>query len=97
MASDKLDGLAVNAFGLTRQFGDLTAVDHIEMRISYGEIFGLLGANGAGKSTMIKMLTTLLSPLQVRPKSAGTTLSSRRQRSGGVSAMCHSSSPPTGH
>ena len=60
--SGKPDGLAIKTFELTRQFGNLTAVDHIGMSIPYGEIFGLLGANGAGKSTLIKMLTTLLSP-----------------------------------
>lgn len=58
-ASDKF---AIKTPELTRQFGHLTAVDHIDLRIPYGEIFGLLGANGAGKSTVIKMLTTLLSP-----------------------------------
>lgn len=56
------DRFAIKTSELTRQFGYLTAVDHIELRIPYGEIFGLLGANGAGKSTVIKMLTTLLSP-----------------------------------
>jgi ABC-2 type transport system ATP-binding protein len=58
-ASDKV---AIKTSELTRQFGQLTAVDRVELWISYGEIFGLLGANGAGKSTVIKMLTTLLSP-----------------------------------
>lgn len=56
------DRFAIKASELTRQFGHLTAVDHIELRVSYGEVFGLLGANGAGKSTVIKMLTTLLLP-----------------------------------
>jgi ABC-2 type transport system ATP-binding protein len=54
--------LAVQAAGLTRRFGELTAVDHVDLAVPYGEIFGLLGSNGAGKSTMIKMLTTLLAP-----------------------------------
>ena len=54
--------LAINTVALTRRFGNLTAVDHIDLHIPYGEIFGLLGANGAGKSTMIKMLTTLVAP-----------------------------------
>lgn len=62
MDTDKSDSFAIQTSGLTRQFGHLTAVDHIELRVPYGEIFGLLGANGAGKSTVIKMLTTLLSP-----------------------------------
>ena len=52
--------------GLTRRFGDLTAVDGVHLSIQAGEIFGLLGPNGAGKTTVIKLLTTLL------PPSAGT-------------------------
>ncbi len=56
------DGFAVKTSKLTRRFGPLLAVDGIELHVPYREIFGLLGANGAGKSTMIKMLTTLLSP-----------------------------------
>ena len=56
------NGFAVKAIELKRRFGNLTAVDHIDLGIRYGEIFGLLGANGAGKSTVVKMLTTLLAP-----------------------------------
>jgi ABC-2 type transport system ATP-binding protein len=56
------DRLAVTTTELTRRFGDLTAVDHVAMQVRAGGIFGLLGSNGAGKSTMIKMLTTLLPP-----------------------------------
>ncbi len=48
--------------GLTRRFGQLTAVDGLDIEIEAGEIFGLLGPNGAGKTTVIKMLTTLLRP-----------------------------------
>jgi ABC-2 type transport system ATP-binding protein len=59
---DQIGEFAIQTSGLTRQFGRLTAVDHIDMQVQYREIFGLLGANGAGKSTMIKMLTTLLQP-----------------------------------
>jgi ABC-2 type transport system ATP-binding protein len=47
---------------LTRQFGDILAVDHATLAIEQGENFGLIGPNGAGKSTLIKMLTTLLPP-----------------------------------
>lgn len=60
--SDSVDVLAIKTSKLTRQFGSLVAVDHIDLAVAYREIFGLLGANGAGKSTMIKMLTTLLKP-----------------------------------
>lgn len=55
-------GFAISAVELTCRFGSLIAVDHIWLQIPYGGIFGLLGANGAGKSTFIKMPTTLLSP-----------------------------------
>lgn len=48
--------------GLTRTFGDFTAVDRITFDVKRGEIFGFLGANGAGKTTAMKMLTGLLSP-----------------------------------
>jgi len=48
--------------GLTKKFGELTAVDNLDLDIKEGEIFGLLGPNGAGKTTIISMLATLLDP-----------------------------------
>ncbi len=53
---------AIEAIGLIRDFGDFRAVDEVSFRVKPGEIFGLLGANGAGKSTVIKMLTGILPP-----------------------------------
>jgi ribosome-dependent ATPase len=50
----------IEAHDLTQQFGDFVAVDHVNMRIERGEIFGFLGANGCGKSTTMKMLCGLL-------------------------------------
>jgi ABC-type multidrug transport system ATPase subunit len=47
---------------LTRRFGVFTAVDSLTITANAGEVFGLLGSNGAGKSTTIKMLTTLCIP-----------------------------------
>ena len=47
---------------LTRRFGSFTAVDHISFAVERGEIFGFLGANGAGKSTAIRMMCGLLTP-----------------------------------
>ena len=47
---------------LTKQYGDLTAVDHVSIAIGEGELFGLLGPNGSGKTTTIKMLTGQLQP-----------------------------------
>ena len=51
---------AMEAHGLTKRFGDFTAVDHVSFTIPKGEIFGFLGSNGCGKSTTMKMLTGLL-------------------------------------
>ena len=54
--------IAVSVRGLTRTFGEFTAVDHISLSVGKGEIFGFLGPNGAGKSTTIRMLCGLLLP-----------------------------------
>ncbi|UFN47129.1 ribosome-associated ATPase/putative transporter RbbA [Roseomonas sp. OT10] len=50
----------IEAKGLTKRFGDFVAVDHVNLRIGRGEIFGFLGSNGSGKSTTMRMLTGLL-------------------------------------
>ncbi|MDP3454926.1 ribosome-associated ATPase/putative transporter RbbA [Methyloversatilis sp.] len=60
------DGPAIVAEGLTMQFGDFTAVDHVDFEIGRGEIFGFLGSNGCGKTTTMKMLTGLLPPTSGR-------------------------------
>ena len=52
----------IDVHDLTKRFGDFTAVDHISFDVKEGEIFGFLGANGAGKSTAIRMLCGLLEP-----------------------------------
>lgn len=54
--------IAIEARELTRCFGEFTAVDHISFQVSAGEVFGFLGANGAGKTTAIRILTGLLAP-----------------------------------
>lgn len=53
---------SIEANQLTKQFGEFTAVDHICFQVKEGEIFGFLGANGAGKTTAIKMMSGLLQP-----------------------------------
>jgi len=53
---------AIETEGLTKRFGNFTAVDHIDLNVRKGEIYGFLGPNGAGKSTTIRMLCTLLTP-----------------------------------
>jgi ABC-2 type transport system ATP-binding protein len=55
-------GLAIQAEGLVRRFGDNVAVDGVDLKVAPGEIYGFLGPNGAGKTTTIRMLATLLRP-----------------------------------
>ena len=63
--------LAIETQGLTRAFGDLRAVDGIDLAIPRGEIYGFLGPNGAGKSTVVRMLCTLLVPTAGTARVAG--------------------------
>ncbi|MCX6642596.1 MAG: ABC transporter ATP-binding protein, partial [Candidatus Bathyarchaeota archaeon] len=55
-------GNVIEIKGLTKKYGDLVAVDHVSYDISEGEIFGLLGPNGCGKTTTILMLMGLIAP-----------------------------------
>jgi ABC-2 type transport system ATP-binding protein len=57
-----MDDAVILAEGLTRRFGDFTAVDGISLSVARGEIFGFLGANGAGKTTAMRMFCGLLKP-----------------------------------
>ena len=59
--------LALETRGLTRTFGDFTAVDGIDLEVPEGSLYGFLGPNGAGKSTTIKCLTSLLRPTEKDP------------------------------
>jgi ABC-2 type transport system ATP-binding protein len=59
----------IEAEGLTRYYGDLAAVDNVSLNVEAGSLFGLLGPNGSGKTTMIRMLTG-----QVRPSSGMATV-----------------------
>jgi ABC-2 type transport system ATP-binding protein len=64
-------GSAVETVGLTRHFGELTAVRDLNLTVPGRRIFGLLGPNGAGKTTTIKMLTTMLPPSAGSARVAG--------------------------
>jgi ABC-2 type transport system ATP-binding protein len=63
--------LAIEAKDLTRIFGAFTAVDHITFDVRAGEVFGFLGANGAGKTTAMRMLIGLLAPSSGSARVAG--------------------------
>ncbi len=62
---------AVEAHELTRVFGGFVAVDHVTFSVAPGEVFGFLGANGAGKTTAMRMLTGLLAPSSGHARVAG--------------------------
>lgn len=65
---------AISTEQLTRRFGDLVAVQDVNLRVAPGQFFGFLGPNGAGKSTTIKMLTGLLAPSSGRMQILGIDL-----------------------
>lgn len=66
-----MDTSVIELKGLTKMYGDFTAVDHLDLSISKGEIFGLLGPNGAGKSTTILMMLGLTEPTSGEVKVCG--------------------------
>lgn len=65
---------------LTRRFGNFTAVDHISFDVGQGEVFGFLGANGAGKTTAMKMLIGLLAPTSGEARVAGLDLKTETEQ-----------------
>ena len=85
----------IEAEGLVRRFGDLTAVAGVDLVVEQGEIFGFLGPNGAGKSTLVRMLTTLLRPTAGGPGWPATTWWPRRARCAARSASPCRTPPST--
>ncbi|RPJ43333.1 MAG: ABC transporter ATP-binding protein [Candidatus Latescibacterota bacterium] len=71
---------AVLARGLTRRFGSFTAVDRIDLAVAPGEIFGFLGANGAGKTTAIRMFCGLLLPTEGEAWVSGLPVATASER-----------------
>jgi ABC-2 type transport system ATP-binding protein len=71
---------AIEVRGLTRRFGAFTAVDDISFDVAAGEVFGFLGANGAGKTTAIRMLIGLLAPTAGSARVAGFDVASAAEQ-----------------
>ena len=74
------EAYSIEVENLTKRFGDFTAVDAITFSVERGEIFGFLGANGAGKTTAIRMLTGLSKPTQGTGKVAGFDIYRQREK-----------------
>ena len=66
-----MSGPAIRTAGLTKRFGDVLALDHLDLTVEPGEVFGFLGPNGAGKSTTIRLLLALLRPTAGRAEIMG--------------------------
>lgn len=80
--------------GLTKQYGSLTALDHVDLHLDSGRIIGLLGPNGSGKTTLIKILAGLLRPTDGTPASQVCPSAPTPRR---LSAICRiKCSMPTG-
>src|SRR5213593_4555437 len=67
---------------LTKRFGDLTAVDGIDLDVHEGEVFGFLGPNGAGKTTTLRLLCALIAPTSGTAEIAGFRLGPEDPRGG---------------
>jgi len=70
----------IEVAGLVKRFGDFTAVDDVSFTVSRGEVFGLLGSNGAGKSTIIRMLCGLMHPTAGGARVAGLDVAAEPER-----------------
>lgn len=68
---------AIVASKLTKRFGDLTAVDELDLELAAGRIYGLLGPNGSGKTTLIRLLTGLAKPTAGEARVLGTKMPNR--------------------
>ena len=78
MKTDNIDK-SISVRGLTKKFGDFTAVDHISFDVAKGEIIGFLGANGAGKTTAMRILCGLSLPTSGEGTVAGFDIRTRQE------------------
>jgi ABC-2 type transport system ATP-binding protein len=70
--TEPLHGHAIECRGLTKRFGDFTALDHLDLEVQHGEVFGFLGPNGAGKSTTLRLLLGMIRPTAGTARLLGT-------------------------
>ena len=87
MSANGSHNLAIHARGLAKRFGDLRAVDGIDLDVPRGMIYAILGPNGAGKTTLMRMLATLAHPDAGTASVMGHDLASQPQRVRGEIAM----------
>ena len=66
-----MNEFAISTEGLVRRYGQVAAVDGVDLGVKKGEVYGFLGPNGAGKTTVLRILTTLLMPSEGRAFVAG--------------------------
>jgi ABC-2 type transport system ATP-binding protein len=76
------DAAPIEARGLVKRYGELTAVDHVELTVERGDVFGYLGPNGAGKTTSLRMMLGLIAPTE-----GGVRLFGRDPHSAGARAL----------
>jgi ABC-2 type transport system ATP-binding protein len=80
LKTDQMEDNVIVVENLTKKFGDFTAVDSISFEVSQGEIFGFLGANGAGKTTAMRMLCGLSKPTQGKGTVAGFDITRQSEK-----------------
>lgn len=72
--------IAIKAVGLTKTFGSATAVDHIDLEVKKGELFGLVGPDGAGKTSIMRLLVGIMEPTSGEAWVAGLSVTAERER-----------------
>ena len=90
------DDVAIRCEGLRKVFGPIVAVDGLDLTVERGEVFGLLGPNGSGKTTTIRMLTGLMAPTSGHAAVDGVEVTEAPEsRSADGSGTCRSASGST--
>ena len=80
--------------GLTKRFGQISAVAGIDLKVAKGEVLGFLGPNGAGKSTTMKMVTGFLAPTSGHVRICGHDVEPTPSRRSAPSAICRKARRP---